>query len=243
MVGPQGWLLKFAQYMKTQGFSQRSIPDYLRNVRLFLEYLKGLGIDNLADVDRKLTFDYQLSVSTEQRDGHPLPILRSATGLPARRRSFATLVRSSAVIYDPTTDVQLPRIRDQIPAGVLSKREVAQLLSESDLQTATGVRDRALLELLYSAGIRVSKLPALDLEDLGGSGARLHRALPSHLPALHGHASASKPRRSSSHLGDSGAQESGEHQALHSREPGGPERDGEESASPWHEGQGRSKMP
>lgn len=166
MVGPQGWLVKFGQYMKTQGFSERSIPDYLRNVRLFLDYLKELDVFNLADVDRKLILDYQLRVSVEQHDGHSLAHITQRNRLTCLKTFFRYLVRNAAVIYDPIADIELPRIRDQIPASVLSRKEIALLLSQPDLEKVNGVRDRAMLELLYSTGIRVSELASLDLEDI-----------------------------------------------------------------------------
>ena len=69
MVRPEAWLSKFEQHMKTHGFSDRSIPTYVFNVRLFIEYLAELGITNLADADRKGLADYQLYVSLELHNG------------------------------------------------------------------------------------------------------------------------------------------------------------------------------
>ena len=152
--------------MKTHGFSDRSIPTYIFNVRLFIEYLVELGITNLADADRKGLADYQLHVSLELYKGKRLAHITQRNRIVCLKSFYRFLVKSAAVISDPTTELELPRVRDQLPPNVLTKKEVARLLAQPNGGTACGIRDRAILELLYSSGIRVSELTALSLEDL-----------------------------------------------------------------------------
>ena len=130
MLAPQGWLVKFAQHMSTHGFAERSIPNYLFNVRLFIEYLGDLGISNLADVSRKVMLDYQLHVSLSLHRGNRLAHVTQRSRIVCLKTFYRFLVKNGAAIYDPTADLELPRVRDQLPPNVLTKREVAKLLAQ-----------------------------------------------------------------------------------------------------------------
>jgi integrase/recombinase XerD len=166
MLSPEAWLSRFAQQLKLQGFSELSIPDYVRNIRRFLDYLKARGIDRLTEVDRTVLADYQLEVSLERFRGKPLRSSTQRKRLTCLRQFFRYLLQQSAVLRDPTSDLEFPRLIDQLPRDVLTKREVGRLLSAADPQNLLGLRDRSMLELLYSTGIRVSELAALNLQDM-----------------------------------------------------------------------------
>jgi integrase/recombinase XerD len=173
MARPEAWLFKFGQYMKLHGFSQRTIPNYLYNIRLFTEYLAELGITNLADADRKVLADYQLHVSLALHRGKRLAHITQRNRIICLKTFYRYLMKNGAAITDPTVDLDLPRVRDQLPANVLTKKEIARLLAQPDTSGPCGIRDRAILELLYSSGIRVSEMSGLNLEDLDLHGGEL----------------------------------------------------------------------
>lgn len=160
------WLLKFSEYIKTSGFSETSIPDYVRNVRYFFDYLKELGINNLADVDRKVLSDYQARVYLQKHKGKSLAHITQRKRLTCIKTFYRYLLKAEAVLSDPTSDMELPKIRDQLPKDILTKKEIGKLLSAPDLESTFGIRNRAILEVFYSTGIRVSELCSLSLEDL-----------------------------------------------------------------------------
>jgi len=166
MVGPQGWLVKFGQHLAAQGFGELSIPDYIRNVELFLEYLRSMGIEQLTDVDRKVMADYQLEVSFETHRGKVLSHSTQRKRLTCVRQFFLYLLKEDAVLFDPSSDMEFPKLNDQLPRDILTKREIGELLSEADPESILGLRDRAMLEVLYSTGIRVSELAGLTLDDI-----------------------------------------------------------------------------
>jgi len=117
-------------------------------------------------VDRTVLADYQLEVSLERFRGKPLRSSTQRKRLTCLRQFFRHLLKQSAVLQDPTSDLEFPRLIDQLPRDVLTKREVGRLLSAADPQQLLGLRDRSMLELLYSTGIRVSELAALNVGDL-----------------------------------------------------------------------------
>ena len=166
MLRPEGWLSKFGQHLKTKGFGELSIPDYIRNVGLFIEYLRTLGIERLSDVDRKVMADYALEVSFQAVKGKSLSHSTQRKRLTCVRQFFQYLFKEDAVLLDPTSELEFPKLDDQLPRDILTKREMGELLSEADPESVLGLRDRAMLEVLYSTGIRVSELAGLSLEDM-----------------------------------------------------------------------------
>jgi len=157
---------KFVEHMKTSGFSRRSVPDYARNVKRYLEYLKELGIEHISEVDRRILQDYQTRIYLETHRGRPLAPATQKSRLSCVKTFYQYLLKNGYVLYDPTANLELPKLPKQLPKGILSKKEVGRLLSEPDLTTPLGIRDRAYLEVLYGTGLRVSELCNLTLHDL-----------------------------------------------------------------------------
>jgi len=159
-------LLKFTEHMKVTGFSDRTIPDYARNVKYFLDYLKELEIENITEVDRRVLQDYQARVYLETFKGAPLTPATKKARLSCVRTFYRYLLKAGYILHDPSADLELPKRPKQLPKNILSKKEIGALLSAPNLETTLGIRDRAILEVFYSTGIRVSELCNLALNDL-----------------------------------------------------------------------------
>ena len=152
--------------MKTNGFSENSIPDYIRNVNYFFDYLKEIGISNVAEVDRRTVSGYREWIYGQTFKGKPLSAVTRKKRLSCLKTFYRYLLKAEAVLCDPASDMELPKVGDQLPRNILSKKEIGELLNAPDLETVLGIRDRALLEVFYSTGIRVSELCGLKLEDM-----------------------------------------------------------------------------
>lgn len=159
-------LLKFVEHMKINGFAERTVITYELNVRFFLNYLKTLEIENIAEVDRRILNDYQAAVYLETHKGKPLAPSSQQGRLIAVKAFYRYLIKTGIVLYDPTTVIDLPRRPDSIPRNILNKKEISTLLSAPNLETPLGIRDRAIFELLYSTGIRAGELRNLTLDDV-----------------------------------------------------------------------------
>ena len=88
------------------------------------------------------------------------PVRTVARRLSAIRRFYRYQVQRGALEHDPSARLESPRLARRLP-GVLSETQVDELLSAPDVSTALGMRDRAMLELLYASGLRVSELVGL----------------------------------------------------------------------------------
>lgn len=143
-----------------KGLSARTLEAYLSDVRAFTRYAAASGVDGAARVDGALLRGYLRGLHARA--------LRTATlarKLSALRGYFRFLEGDGLVPADPTAEIDLPRRGRRLPA-VLSVAEIERLLGAVDGRRPLGLRDRALLELLYATGVRVSELVGIALEDL-----------------------------------------------------------------------------
>ena len=166
MTKLEGLLIKFTGHMKTSGFSERTITGYVQNVRLFLDFLEELGVGNIAEADRQTLADYQARVCLEIHKGKPLTQATQRARLTAVRAFYHCLLKTRTVLYDPTSDLDLPKRPKTLPRNIPTKKEIGRLLSAPDLENPLGLRDRAIIELFYSTGIRVGELCNLTLGDI-----------------------------------------------------------------------------
>ena len=79
---------------------------------------------------------------------------------------LAWATRTRRLVVNPAAELELPRLPHRLPRAVLSISEAERVLAQPDLATALGLRDRAILEVLYSTGLRRMELVGLDLADL-----------------------------------------------------------------------------
>ncbi len=151
-------LAGFLRYLDAErSASPHTLANYGREVAEFLRFLAREGTERWEDVDRPVLRSYLAWLGAQ---GY-------ARGSIARRvaevHSFgAYLRREGWTPGQPFLALQAPRAGRRLP-DVLSVTETAALLSQPDLRTAQGIRDRAILEVLYAGGLRVSELVHLDL--------------------------------------------------------------------------------
>lgn len=142
-----------------RAMSPRTVESYGRDLRQFLAWLEERGAE-LTSVGRHTVRDYL----GERRD-EGLSVRSAARALSAIRGLYRFLVRDGRVEVDPTVNLQTPQLWHTVPHA-LSTDEVEALLRAPDVDTALGLRDRAMIEVLYATGLRVSELCALALDQV-----------------------------------------------------------------------------
>ena len=133
------------------GLSQPTLLSYRRDLEGLSRWLGTRGRD-LSGVDRQVLYDY-----LAQRTAAGYAARSNARLLSALRAYFAQQVRLGARETDPTALLDPPRLGRSLPKA-LSESEVEALINAPALDTATGLRDRAMVELMYATGLRVSEL-------------------------------------------------------------------------------------
>lgn len=135
-----------------KGLSQNTIEAYGHNVHRFLDFLKDKKIDHIEELSR---LDLRIFIHFLKKKG--LSTRSIARNLIAVRMFFRFLQQEGVMENNPAEDLELPKMAKVLPE-VLSLEEVERLLSQPDPQTPLGARDRAMLEILYATGMRVSEL-------------------------------------------------------------------------------------
>lgn len=143
-----------------QGRSPHTLDAYRRDAQRFATWLEGQGITHPADVGHDDVARYMVHLRTEGLGLRSIARARSAL-----RRLFAFLVAETGLEVDPTDLTEAPRFPQPLPT-VLSAEQVEAILDAPDVTDPLGLRDRAMIQLLYSAGLRVSELVTVPMHQV-----------------------------------------------------------------------------
>ncbi len=139
------------------GLSQNTLAAYGSDLALFAKWLKQRSMVNVTAADISAFMGFRYDQGIEPRS--------SARILSSLKRFYGYLHREGMIDTDPTEHIDAPHIAVKLPDS-LSESDVEALLAAPDIDTALGFRDRAMLEMLYATGLRVSELVGLKLEQL-----------------------------------------------------------------------------
>ncbi len=141
-----------------KGLSRNTIESYGRDLRVFLDFVEGRGIRSFRQVTRGDVLAF-----LKELQGRGLSVRSVSRALISLRGLFRFLLLEGHLEEDPVEEMEVPRPPRSLP-HVLSLQEVERILEAPDPGTPLGVRDRAMLELLYATGMRVSELAGLPPE-------------------------------------------------------------------------------
>jgi integrase/recombinase XerD len=157
----------FCEWLAVRGYSPATIARYHVSLALFADWAIERGIEQPREVTRPVVERYQRSLfHLRQPNGRPLTFRSQTARLVALRQFFRWLARTHRVLVNPTAELELPRTTRWQPRGAMTVAEVEDVLTQPNLDTPDGLRDRAILEVLYSTAIRASELAALGTYDL-----------------------------------------------------------------------------
>lgn len=140
--------------------STNTISSYLRDVRQFAAWLDRTEEKDLVDAQQQNISDYLTRLEEEGRSSATM-----SRTLASLKNFYAYVVSAGFLRESPVKDVRVTHGEKKLPQ-ILSGREVELLLAQPACVDAKGYRDKAMLELMYATGIRVSELIALDVDDV-----------------------------------------------------------------------------
>lgn len=147
-----------------RGLSANTVAAYRRDLDRYAQYLAGRDIDDLDQVSQVEVAGFSEALRSGEL-GTPLAPTSTARHVVAVRQLHQFLVTEGRCRIDPAAKVRPATAGQHLPKA-LGHDQVDQLLGAPDLETPEGLRDRALLELLYGTGARVSEVIDLDVDDL-----------------------------------------------------------------------------
>jgi integrase/recombinase XerD len=150
-----------------RGLSANTLGAYRRDLRRYVAFLANRGIGSADEVDEAAIRSYlaSISASTHGQEERPYAATSVARALSSVRSFHRYLVREGVTERDPAAGVVRPRVPRGLPHP-LTVDQAAALLDAPDPASPAGLRDRAVLEVLYGAGVRVAELTGLDVDDL-----------------------------------------------------------------------------
>lgn len=153
-------IASFLNYMAAErGLAENTLLSYGRDLRKFASYLESAGISSAQRVVRANVIDYIIS---EKRRGIASNSL--SRYLIAIKMFFRFLVEEGVLEKDDTELIESPKLWRVLPE-TMTIQEVERVLSLPDMATREGIRDRAIMEMLYATGMRISELSNLKLAD------------------------------------------------------------------------------
>ena len=162
------WVQRYLDHLTIErGLSPNTVDAYRRDLRIYLAFLAKRSIQDPREIDEKLLRSYLASLSAATF-GEEETAYRSASvarRLSAVRSFHRFLLREGATPDNPARGVLQPRVPRGLPRP-LSVEDVSAMLAAPPAWTPAGLRDRAILELLYGSGLRVSELVGMDVDDL-----------------------------------------------------------------------------
>lgn len=155
------YVAEYADFMtNVRHKASNTIESYKRDVNQYITYLTNSGVEDVSLATKTNVLTYLLSL---QKQGRATSTVSRT--LASLRSFYVFLIQNGEVQNDPTSNLEAPHVEKK-PPRVLTASEIDLLLSQPTLSDNKGIRDKAMLELLYATGIRVSELINLNVDDI-----------------------------------------------------------------------------
>jgi integrase/recombinase XerD len=161
------WVDAFLDYSAIRNYSRVTIQQRRYHLLSLLAWFDERSIVQLEQITADVMNSYQRYLFHYRQDnGKPLSVTAQRARLMSIRAWFRWLRKAGHQPQDPCLDMELPKEERRLPRGVLTASEVEQIMIVPDVQTPLGLRNRAMLELLYSTAMRRTELTGLKVHDV-----------------------------------------------------------------------------
>lgn len=164
------WVLRFMEHLRVRNYSEWTVGNRERYGRHFASWCEERSIVYPQEVTKPLLDAYQRFLfHYRTANDAPLGFSTQSSHLVTVRQLFKWLMRQNVLLYNPASEIELPRQAVHLPTAVLSIEEAERVLSVPDVREVLGLRDRAILEVFYATGVRRAELIKLGLYDVDSS--------------------------------------------------------------------------
>ena len=154
-------IISFGSYLSNEKqLSANTLESYNRDIRQYAQYLEENQITVLSNTNKTTIITYMIYL---QKLGKATSTI--SRNLASIRSFYQYLLLNKVVDVDPTMNLESPKTEKKLPS-ILSLKEIDTLLNQPEEDSPKGVRDKAMLELLYATGIRVTELISLNISDV-----------------------------------------------------------------------------
>jgi integrase/recombinase XerD len=158
---------RYLENLAVRNYTADTIEGRRDALKVFLLWANDRDLTNPAAITKPILESYQRHLwRWRKANGKPLGISTQRSRLGTVRDLFAWLTKNNHLQANPASEIEMPRPEKRLPKEPLGIYQIKSILAVPDTSDPLGIRDRAMLELFYSAGLRRSELAKLRLEDL-----------------------------------------------------------------------------
>ncbi|WP_221935036.1 site-specific tyrosine recombinase XerC [Catenovulum sediminis] len=167
---PNGLLAFMHHYLdalRIKHYTEQTLWNNERYIRDFIEWCDGRALRQPPEITKPILERYQRHLYLYRKaDGKPLSIYSQRAKLSPLKSWFKWLTKSNYLLYNPASELEPPKIRQRLPKAILSEKEVEKVMRQANSAEPLGIRDRAVMEVLYSTGIRRMEVVNLSVFDI-----------------------------------------------------------------------------
>lgn len=167
---PEGlfvYLQHYLEYLGVKGYTPMGIYNVERYIRAFIRWCEPRALVRPTQIAQTDIEFYQRHLLHHRKaNGEPLSIFSQRSALVPLRGFFRWLARERVIPSDPAMEIELPRMQRVLPHQILTAVEAERVLRQPDTRAPVGTRDRAMLEMLYSTGLRRMEIANLRVSDI-----------------------------------------------------------------------------
>lgn len=158
---------RFLNWQAEKNYSPKTIENREVYLRYFILWCEERGLTQPQQITKPIIERYQRYLfHYRKQNGEPLSSRSQCIRVIPIRAWFKWLARQNYILYNPASDIELPRLEKRLPKHILTKEEAEAIINQPNIKTDTGIRDRAILETFYSTGIRRMEMINLSLQDV-----------------------------------------------------------------------------
>jgi integrase/recombinase XerD len=167
---PQGlaaYVMRYLEWLQVHNYAAPTVQNRQSYLGVFVAWCAERGLVSPKEITKPILERYQRSLYIHRKgNGDPLTFRAQHARLVPVRAFFKWCAKQNYLLYNPASEIELPRLEHRLPKHVLTITEVEQVMAQADTSEAMGLRDRAMLETFYSTGMRRSELMGLAVFDL-----------------------------------------------------------------------------
>jgi len=165
--GITAYLYRFIDWSAAMGLSEATVETRRRMLSRFIAWCDERDLAQPQDITRPILERYRRYLYHYRKtNGQPLSFATQQQRLVPLKAFFKWLAKENYILYNPASELELPKAHRRLPKQLLSHNEVERILNQTLLHGELGIRDRAIIETLYSTGIRRAELANLKLYDV-----------------------------------------------------------------------------
>jgi integrase/recombinase XerD len=165
--GLLAFMNRFLDALRLKHYTDHTLWNNEKYLRDFIEWCDMRSLRTPQEITKPILEAYQRYLYYYRKsDGKPLSVYTQRGKLGVLRGWFRWLTRQNYLLYNPASELELPKTGQRLPKAVLTANEVERVMAQVDVTRPIGVRDRAMLEVLYSTGIRRMELQQLSVFDV-----------------------------------------------------------------------------